>query len=94
MANIPHPWPLPDVLEELVWKSSGYFIYASTIIKFIDDKNYRPTERLAIVTDQNSTESDSAFGSLDQLYMTILSTAPRQAQLIPILHALANFDLT
>ncbi|KAE9385606.1 hypothetical protein BT96DRAFT_575067 [Gymnopus androsaceus JB14] len=94
MANIPHPWPLPNDLKELVWKSSGYFIYASTIIKFIDDKNYRPTERLAIVTDQNSTESHSAFGSLDQLYMTILSTAPRQAQLMPILCALANFDLS
>ncbi|KAE9391294.1 hypothetical protein BT96DRAFT_311649 [Gymnopus androsaceus JB14] len=94
MANIPHPWPLPDVLDELVEKSSGYFIYASTIIKFIDDRNYRPTERLAIVTDQDSAKSDSAFGSLNQLYMTVLSTAPRQAQLIPILCALANFGLS
>ncbi|KAJ6484236.1 hypothetical protein C8R45DRAFT_870958, partial [Mycena sanguinolenta] len=34
MANIPLPWPSPDILQELVWKSSGYFIYASTIIKF------------------------------------------------------------
>ncbi|KAF9071163.1 hypothetical protein BDP27DRAFT_1192207, partial [Rhodocollybia butyracea] len=36
MAAIPLPWPLPQVLNELVWRSSGYFIYASTIIKFID----------------------------------------------------------
>ncbi|KAF8145688.1 hypothetical protein K438DRAFT_1690195, partial [Mycena galopus ATCC 62051] len=38
MANIPLPWPSPEILEELVRKSSGHFIYASTIIKFVDDK--------------------------------------------------------
>ncbi|KAJ6465416.1 hypothetical protein C8R45DRAFT_910787 [Mycena sanguinolenta] len=38
MANIPLPWPSPDVVWALVRKSSGHFIYASTIIKFIDDK--------------------------------------------------------
>ncbi|KAJ6447575.1 hypothetical protein C8R45DRAFT_884491, partial [Mycena sanguinolenta] len=49
MTNIPLPWPSPEVVWELVRKSSGHFIYASTIIKFIDDKNYRPTQRLAVV---------------------------------------------
>ncbi|KAJ6467900.1 hypothetical protein C8R45DRAFT_475606 [Mycena sanguinolenta] len=90
MATIPEPWPSPDILEILVSKSSGYFIYASTIIKFIDDKNYRPTERLAVV--QDAQESDSAFDALDQLYMKILSSVPRQTQLLPLLCAIANFD--
>ncbi|KAJ6490123.1 hypothetical protein C8R45DRAFT_826211, partial [Mycena sanguinolenta] len=93
MASIPLLWPSPDVLEGLVSKSSGHFIYASTIIKFIDDKNYRPTERLAVVQDGATTESEAAFDPLDQLYMTILRSAPRQSQLIPILCAMANFDL-
>ncbi|KAJ6456855.1 hypothetical protein C8R45DRAFT_913783 [Mycena sanguinolenta] len=91
MANIPLPWPSPDVLEELVWKSSGHFIYASTVIKFIDDKNYQPTQRLAVVQDANSTRSQSAFDPLDELYMSILSSAPRQSELIPILGAIVNF---
>ncbi|KAJ6465419.1 hypothetical protein C8R45DRAFT_877478, partial [Mycena sanguinolenta] len=34
MQNIPSPWPARNVLEALVDKSSGYFVYASTIIKF------------------------------------------------------------
>ncbi|KAJ7853960.1 hypothetical protein B0H14DRAFT_3449922 [Mycena olivaceomarginata] len=38
MTHIPLPWPSPDMVRRLVRKSSGYFIYASTIIKFIDDK--------------------------------------------------------
>ncbi|KAF9077705.1 hypothetical protein BDP27DRAFT_1413400 [Rhodocollybia butyracea] len=94
MSAVPLPWPLPDVLHKLVQKSSGYFIYASTVIKFIDDRNYRPTERLAIVM-KVQTESDSAFEALDQLYISILSTAliAKQPQLIPMLCALSNFDL-
>ncbi|KAF7349120.1 putative nwd2 protein [Mycena venus] len=46
MADVPIPWPSWNVLEGLVQKSSGYFIYASTVIKFIDDQFSRPTERL------------------------------------------------
>ncbi|KAJ6456908.1 hypothetical protein C8R45DRAFT_568744 [Mycena sanguinolenta] len=93
MRKLPRPWPSDDVLEKLVEKSSGHFIYASTIIKFIDDKNYRPTERLAVVQDASSPESKSAFDTLDQLYMTILRSASRQAQLIPILCAIIHFEL-
>jgi hypothetical protein len=93
MTNIPLPWPSPDVVWKLVRKSSGHFIYASTIIKFIDDKNYRPTQRLAVVQDANSAGSESAFDPLDELYMTIISSAPRQSDLIPILCAIVNFNV-
>ncbi|KAF7372845.1 NACHT domain-containing protein [Mycena sanguinolenta] len=93
MVNIPSPWPSLDVLEDLVEKSSGHFIYAATIIKFIDDKNYRPTQRLTVVQDGNSAGSASPFGGLDQLYMTILDSSPRQAELIPILCVIVNLGL-
>ncbi|KAF7372942.1 putative nwd2 protein [Mycena sanguinolenta] len=92
MTKIPSPWPGPRVLEELVQKSSGYFIYASTIIKFIDDENYRPTARLALVQDGNRTGSESAFGALDQLYMTVLRSSPRQSELTPILSAIVHLE--
>ncbi|KAJ7700468.1 hypothetical protein B0H17DRAFT_1251451, partial [Mycena rosella] len=36
MGDIPPPWPSEGELETLVRKSSGHFIYASTI-KFVDD---------------------------------------------------------
>ncbi|KAJ7194571.1 hypothetical protein GGX14DRAFT_678714, partial [Mycena pura] len=49
MGIVPTPWPIFDVVEKLVEKSSGYFIYAATIIKFIDDEDFRPTDRLAQV---------------------------------------------
>ncbi|KAJ6479126.1 hypothetical protein C8R45DRAFT_933905 [Mycena sanguinolenta] len=93
MANIPSPWPTPDILEKLVQNSSGHFIYAATIIKFIDDKNYWPMQRLAVVQHANIPGSESAFDTLDQLYMTILSSTLRQSQLIPILCAIVHFKL-
>ncbi|KAF8208094.1 hypothetical protein K438DRAFT_1754837 [Mycena galopus ATCC 62051] len=94
MVNIPSPWPSPEILSELVLKSSGHFIYASTIIKFVDDKNYRPTERLAMVQDTSSPGSESAFDPIDQLYLTILRSAPRETELVPILCAITNFGLS
>ncbi|KAF7331128.1 putative nwd2 protein [Mycena sanguinolenta] len=93
MVNIPLPWPSPDVVWRLVQKSSGHFIYAATIIRFIDDKNYRPTERLAVVQNRHSAGSGSAFDALDQLYMAVLCSAPRQSELIPIMCAIAHFQL-
>ncbi|KAJ6503617.1 hypothetical protein C8R45DRAFT_818109 [Mycena sanguinolenta] len=93
MANIPLPWPLPYVLDDLVRSSSGHFIYAATIIKFIDDRNYRSTQRLAVLQSGTEAGTRSAFDALDQLYMTVLEASPRQAELVPILCAIANFDL-
>ncbi|KAF7372842.1 NACHT domain-containing protein [Mycena sanguinolenta] len=94
MASVPSPWPSWSVLEDLVRKSSGHFIYAATIIKFIDDKNYRPTQRLIVVQDGNNMASGLVFDALDHLYMTILGSTPRQAELAPILCAIANFQLS
>jgi hypothetical protein len=49
MAAVRTPWPSSEIIQELVEKSSGYFVYASTVIKFIDDKNFRPKDRLDIL---------------------------------------------
>ncbi|KAJ6456912.1 hypothetical protein C8R45DRAFT_568786 [Mycena sanguinolenta] len=100
MAKIPLPWPSSDVLKNLVEKSSGHFIYPSTIIKFIDDKSYRPVQRLALVLDGSSMGYGSTFHALDQLYLTVLSSAPRQDEFMPILcilveegaQAISTFD--
>ncbi|KAJ7312729.1 hypothetical protein DFH08DRAFT_1043974, partial [Mycena albidolilacea] len=46
MRKIPTPWPSPQIVDMLVKNSSGYFIYASTVIKFIDDEYSRPSTQL------------------------------------------------
>ncbi|KAJ7028929.1 hypothetical protein C8F04DRAFT_48621 [Mycena alexandri] len=96
MNKVPTPWPSPQSLDHLVQKSSGYFVYASTVIKFIDDKYSRPTERLETIQNMSPTQSDAPFEALDQLYHQILSGVPVRfrSQLSDILQCVIYpFDL-
>ncbi|KAJ6598346.1 hypothetical protein DFH09DRAFT_1131566 [Mycena vulgaris] len=85
MGTVCKPWPSPADIETLVRKSSGYFIYASTVIRFIDDKNFRPTERLEIILGITEPDFESPYSALDQLYTQILTAAPARPQLLRIL---------
>ncbi|KAF7344231.1 putative nwd2 protein [Mycena venus] len=77
MQQILTPWPSPKVLEMLVQDSSGYFIYASTVIRFVDDEYSRPSQQLNIII-QNLVphDTESPFAALDHLYRQILSGVP------------------
>jgi hypothetical protein len=89
MAHVPLPRPSSEVIDHLVDKSSGYFVYASTVIKFVDDKNYRPSQRLEIIMGLAEPDSGSPFAALDQLYSQILSTIPPRPRVVQILAVLA-----
>ncbi|KAJ7639582.1 hypothetical protein FB45DRAFT_1135256 [Roridomyces roridus] len=91
MADVPLPWPSSDIIESLVNLSSGYFIYAATVIKIIDDKQFRPTEQLQIVLNPTPDSEDYPFGSLDKLYIQILAQVPTRfrPQLLDILSVVA-----
>jgi hypothetical protein len=92
MAAVLKPWPSEEVLDGLVRKSSGYFIYASTVIKFVDDKNFRPTQRLEAIESLTRIDFQSPFGPLDELYTQILSAVPHTPQLVSILRVIDNFN--
>ncbi|KAJ7262464.1 hypothetical protein C8J57DRAFT_1719377 [Mycena rebaudengoi] len=94
MTNIPTPWPSPETLDKVVEKSSGYFIYASTLVKFIDDEDSRPAERLEVIQNLVASEYDPPFDALDQLYMQILLGVPYRyrSKLCDILCVVANFE--
>ncbi|PPQ90663.1 hypothetical protein CVT25_004700, partial [Psilocybe cyanescens] len=48
-SYIPIGWPAEDSLNTLVRKSSGQFIYASTVVKYVASARHRPTHRLEVV---------------------------------------------
>ena len=75
LAHIDKPWPSDDIVQLLAHKSDGYFIYASTLLKYIDDEFSPCTKRLQEVI-QASGPNSTAFGELDKLYTQILSTSP------------------
>ncbi|KAJ7214097.1 hypothetical protein GGX14DRAFT_618368 [Mycena pura] len=89
MFDVPRPWPSQTVIQHLVDKSSGYFIYAATVVKFIDDQDFRPTERLEIVMGIAESEHGSPFSVLDQLYAQILEAVPVRRSLLRILSVIA-----
>jgi hypothetical protein len=76
MTAVPAPWPKPEIVQQIVRNSSGYFIYASTVVKFIDDKRFQPQDRLNIILGIEHSISVSPFNPLDQLYLQILSGVP------------------
>lgn len=69
MRNVPVrlPWPSSADLEALVDKASGSFIFASTLIKFIEDGSDLPHRKLSVAL--------RAHAGLDPLYSQVLSDA-------------------
>ncbi|PPQ94569.1 hypothetical protein CVT25_011516 [Psilocybe cyanescens] len=72
-SYIPNGWPAEDSLNTLVRKSSGQFIYASTVVKYVASARHRPTHRLEVVLGiQLPKAGDNPFAELDALYRHIL----------------------
>ncbi|KAJ7772319.1 hypothetical protein B0H16DRAFT_1513057 [Mycena metata] len=67
-------WPSPDILEDFIKKSCGIFIYAATVIRFVDDQYQNPQEQLQCVLDLDP----GSTAPLDDLYTQILSTFNQQ----------------
>jgi hypothetical protein len=86
MPDIKSPWPLKDDLQSLVWRASGQFIYAATVIKFVGaHMDFRtPEERLEIILNPGPMQA-LAFSELDRLYMQILSLYPDSKVLVQTL---------
>ncbi|KAF4617435.1 hypothetical protein D9613_006356 [Agrocybe pediades] len=68
-------WPEDKVIETLVRKSSRQFIYAATVIRYVESTRYRPDHRLDIVLNIRPVNGDHPFAELDALYATILESA-------------------
>ena len=72
--NIPVSWPSEADIKRLVQQSSGQFIYASAIIKYVKSSSDRPMERLGNVFKNTIRGSDNPFTEIDALYNSIFSS--------------------
>ncbi|KAF5392040.1 hypothetical protein D9757_003188 [Collybiopsis confluens] len=90
MQHVLRPWPSAAQIEFLVQKSSGQFIYASTVLKYIDGDGDVPAERLNIVLGlraRSHDDEDSPYAELDTLYTQILSSVKKWTLLRQIIVA-------
>ena len=69
---LPSSWPSADDIEVLVEKSSGQFIYAATVIRYIARGHHGHEKRLNFVLKLRSpNNSATPFAMLDALYLQI-----------------------
>jgi hypothetical protein len=80
-------WPSDDVLESLVKKSSGQFIYASTVVKYISSIRHQPANRLDVVLGIRPPRHvrEMPFGELDALYTHIFTSVQDREMILLIL---------
>ncbi|KAF9539037.1 hypothetical protein CPC08DRAFT_771035 [Agrocybe pediades] len=78
-------WPKPGVISNLADKSSGQFIYASTVIRYIESPRHRPDQRLDAILNLRPPFKDLPFTELDALYRHIISKAEDPSTVLDIL---------
>lgn len=74
-AHLPASWPSREEVQRLIEKSSGQFIFASTVIKFIDSHQHWPPDRLNIISQISPCGKTTPFARMDSLYIYILESA-------------------
>ena len=84
-AYIPPQWPLPNILQQLIRKSSGQFIYASMVIHYVSSIRHKPTDRLDIILGIRPPRRDLPFAELDALYTHIFTGVEDIEQVLEIL---------
>ena len=84
-------WPSNDAIEQLVEKSSGHFIYASTVVKYIENDFDNPQKCLDIVINLRPT-SRNPYAALDALYLSILSSSRTDHTLLGNIFSIVTLD--
>jgi hypothetical protein len=65
-------WPSLSDVDILCKKAAGFFIYASTVVKFVASEYDPPTERLALITSLPGNTIREGGSGVDQLYIKVL----------------------
>ena len=74
-CNVTEDWPLSSDIDILCKKAAGLFIYASTVIKFVESRHHQPPERLAILVSLPQSTTHEGESGIDSLYTGILRHA-------------------
>jgi len=73
--DLPNPWPHDHEITALTKKSSGLFIFASTLVRFIKSEHHEPDERLQLVISEANGTMHEGHAGMDSLYSQVLLCA-------------------
>jgi hypothetical protein len=79
--TVPKEWPSEEQFWELVYRASGHFMFANTIIRFIENPQYanpvtRLNQVLSALDGAAAASHAHPLAALDALYASILSMIP------------------
>ncbi|KAJ3545784.1 hypothetical protein NMY22_g2297 [Coprinellus aureogranulatus] len=90
-------WISRETIDYLIQEASGQFIYASTVIRFVDSPGAKhpPVEQLNLILKwrQEGPTNSKPFARLDRLYTAIINTSPNPtmaARWVSAMHYLKN----
>jgi len=84
-AHLRTSWPSLEDIQRLVDKSSGQFIFASTVAKYVNSNRHWPPDRLNIIFGKSNPGQETPFAELDSLYHLILSSVADAEKLQDVL---------
>ena len=73
--DLTEDWPSPSDIRVLCQKAAGFFIYASTVVKFVASETNSLPERLSLITSLPESTIEEGRSGVDQLYTQILQQA-------------------
>jgi len=71
-CDLTQDWPNPSDIIILCKKAAGFFIYASTVVKFVAFKNCAPTEQLDRIVSLPQDTTYEGRSGIDLLYTQVL----------------------
>ena len=74
-CDLTQEWPTMTEIDILCEKAAGFFIYASTVVKFVASKNCKPTKQLNQITSLPQSTSLEGRSGIDILYTQVLGQA-------------------
>jgi hypothetical protein len=91
--DIPQLWPGDSVIQQLVRNASGQFIYAVTVIRFVETPTRRPQDQLDLVLKLRFTISSQPLEMLDDLYAQVIKSSPNPLLALLWLKAYKRLDV-
>jgi len=75
ICDFAEDWPSLQDIDALCKKTAGFFIYASTVVKFVASQYHLPYERLALIISLPQDTSREGKSCIDLLYTQVLEQA-------------------
>ncbi|KAJ3524364.1 hypothetical protein NMY22_g11032 [Coprinellus aureogranulatus] len=93
-CNLPESWPSEQVKKKLIRNASGQFVYATTVMRVLENGNKHPNEQLQMILawDDNDQPGECPLAPLDGLYTRIIQTSPDPRLAVKWLHAILELQ--